>query len=177
MKGFKKYKDFNKAARNHVQSEWHKQAVLNGTNLMAIKENKKLSIINVISQSKADLITKNRKKLDLIVRTIVFCGTHDLSLRGKTSNKGNFKDLLKFRIQADDTILKQHLEKDAKNAKYTSVRTEHKIIEICESIIANDIVSKANASKYFSILADETSDIVGVEQLSNLTPKCQIYRV
>lgn len=35
-----------------------------------------------------------------------------------------------------------------------------------EEIIANDIVSKTNASKCFSILADETSDIAGVEQLS-----------
>jgi len=89
-----------------------------------------------------------------------------LSLRGKISSEGNFKDLLKFRMQAGDTILRQHLEEGAKNAKYTSVRTEHKIIEICENIIANDIVSKAKASKCFSILADETSDIAGIEQLS-----------
>lgn len=170
LKGFKKYKDFKEAARSHVQSEWHKQAVLDGTNLMAIKEKKKLisivSITNLISQSRADLITKNREKLGSIVRTIIFCGTHDLALRGKTSNEGNFKDLLKFRVQADDSVLRQHLEEGARNAQYTSTRTEHKIIEICESIIANDIISKANAFKCFSILTDETSDIAEVEQLS-----------
>jgi hypothetical protein len=30
--------NFNEAARNHVQSEWHKKAVSDGTNLMAIKK-------------------------------------------------------------------------------------------------------------------------------------------
>lgn len=93
-------------------------------------------------------------------------GTHDLALRGKASNEGNFKDLLKFRIQARDSTLKQHFEEGPRNAQYTSVRTENEIIKICEEIIANDIVSKTNASKCFSILADETSDIAGVEQLS-----------
>lgn len=101
-----------------------------------------------------------------IVRTIVFCGTHDLALRGKESSEGNFKDLLKFRVQAGDLVLKNHLERGSKNAQYTSVQTEHEIIGICEKIIANDIVSKANNSGSFSILADETSDIGGVEQLS-----------
>lgn len=96
----------------------------------------------------------------------MFCGTHDLPLRGKTSDEGNFRDLLKFRIQAGDTILKQHLEEGPRNAQYISVRTEHEIINICEEILTNDIISKANASKCFSILADETTDIAGVEQLS-----------
>lgn len=100
------------------------------------------------------------------VRAIVFCGTHDLALRGKHSSGGNLKDLLQLQVQSGDSVLRKHFEKGAKNAQYTSVRTEHEIIEICEKIIADDIVSRANASKFFSILADETSDIAGVEQLS-----------
>lgn len=163
---FSRYKDFHESARNHVRTEWHKQAVAEATILIAINEKKKLSIVSKISQSRADIIAKNREKLGSIVRTIVFCGTHELALRGKDSNEGNMKDLLKFRIKAGDLILKEHLEKGPQNAQYTSVRTEHEIIKICEEIIANDIVSKANASKCFSILADETSDIAGVEQLS-----------
>lgn len=96
----------------------------------------------------------------------MFCGIHDLALRGKALNEGNFKDLLKFQVQVDDSVLKQHLKESPQNAQYTSVRTEHEIIQICEEIIANNIVSKANASKCFSILANETSDIGEVEQLS-----------
>lgn len=61
LKRYKKYKDFNEATRNHIQSEWHKQAISDEINLMTIKENKKQSIFNVISQSRADLIAKNVK--------------------------------------------------------------------------------------------------------------------
>jgi len=63
-----------------------------------------------------------------------------LALSNKTLNEGNFKDLLKFRMQAGDSVLKQHLEEGARNAQYTSVRIKHKIIKICESIIANDLL-------------------------------------
>lgn len=163
---FSKYRKFHESARNHAQSEWHQQAVAEAISLIAITDKKKLSIVNAISQSRADIIAKNREKLGSIVRTIVFCGTHDLALRGKASNEGNFRDLLKFRVQAGDLMLKQHFEEDLRNAQYTFVRTENEIIKICEEIIANDIVSKTNASKCFSILADKTSDIAGVEQLS-----------
>jgi len=77
-----------------------------------------------------------------------------LPLRRKESHEGNFKDLLKLQVKAGDLVLKKHLEEDARNAQYTSIRNEHEIIEICEGMIANNIVSKAN------------TDIASVEQLS-----------
>lgn len=154
------------AARSHANSEWHVNSVSEGSSLMDIANKKKQSISNVLSQNRLEKITKNRQVLGSIVRTIVFCGTHDLALRGKKSTDGNFKDLLQLQVQSGDLVLKKHLEEGAKNAKYTSVRTEHEIIEMCENIIADEIVSRANASKSFSILADETCDIAGVEQLS-----------
>lgn len=166
VKGFKNYKKFTEAARNHVQSDWHKSALLEGSSLMAIRDESAQSIATCLSKSRQDLIESNRLKLGSIVRTIVFCGTHDLPLRGKESTDGNFRDLLEFRVQSGDLVLKNHLEKAARNAMYTSVRTEHEIISICEEIIASGIVEKANRSRSFSILADETSDIAGVEQLT-----------
>ena len=51
-------------------------------------------------------------------------------------------------------------------AKYTSVRTQNELFSICEGVVREDIVSAANASVGFSILADETADITGEEQLS-----------
>lgn len=46
------------------------------------------------------------------------------------------------------------------------MRTQNEIINICENIIRDDIVVAANAAVGFSILADETTDIASVEQLS-----------
>jgi len=70
IKGFSKYNHFHEKARNHAKSEWHKQAIAEAISLIVIKEKKKLSIVNAISQSRADIIAKNREKLGSIVQTI-----------------------------------------------------------------------------------------------------------
>jgi len=41
-----------------------------------------------------------------------------------------------------------------------------KIIEACNKVLLDKIVSKVNPSKYFSILADETADVSRVDQVS-----------
>lgn len=166
IKPFNKYKHLNEAARNHMKSSWHINALSVGTSFIKSMEKTVPNVINQIVTGRNDLINCNRLKLKSIISTIVFCGTHDIALRGNLSTNGNFRDLLQLRIEAGDSLLKNHLETSPKNARYTSVRTEHDIINICENIIANDIVKMINASEGFSILADETSDISGWEQLS-----------
>ncbi|KAL0100985.1 hypothetical protein PUN28_019406 [Cardiocondyla obscurior] len=42
IKGFRKYNNFHESARNHVRSEWHKQAVADASSLIAITEKKSL---------------------------------------------------------------------------------------------------------------------------------------
>ena len=83
-----------------------------------------------------------------------------------TSSCGNFQDLLHFRIESGDEILKHHMETASHAARYTSVRTQNEIVEICGRLLQRDVVQAANSSAAFSILADETADISGKEQLS-----------
>jgi hypothetical protein len=90
----------------------------------------------------------------------LFCATHDLSLRGKTSTSGIFNDLLLFRIESGDELLQKHISENAGNAKYTSPRIQNEIISICGKLIKNDIVNLANAANAFSVIADETADII-----------------
>lgn len=40
------------------------------------------------------------------------------------------------------------------------------MIDACNKMLLNKVVSKVNAVKRFSILADETADISGIEQVS-----------
>ncbi|XP_065650530.1 zinc finger MYM-type protein 1-like [Hydra vulgaris] len=74
--------------------------------------------------------------------------------------------LLNFRIEAGDKIIKNHLDTTAKNAKYTTHQTEKELIKISEQILVNDIVSATNNSIGFSVLTDEAAYITGTEQLS-----------
>lgn len=109
---------------------------------------------------------RNCEKLLSILSSILFCCSHDIALRGKESTSENLCDLLGFRIEAGDTILKDHMESASKNAKYTSVRVQNELILLSEEVVRDNIVHAANKSNGFSIIADETADISGTEQLS-----------
>ncbi|XP_026819038.1 52 kDa repressor of the inhibitor of the protein kinase-like [Rhopalosiphum maidis] len=65
-----------------------------------------------------------------------------------------------------DNILSNHFDTASGKSKYISHRIQNEIIQICGQVIRNDIVSQVNNSVAFSLLADETADIAGKEQLS-----------
>ena len=63
---------------------------------------------------------ENRLKLRSIAETVIFCGRQGLAFRGHhddrpsveenpNNNHGNFLGLLKFRVQAGDKVLSNHL--------------------------------------------------------------------
>nr|CAH7766104.1 unnamed protein product [Callosobruchus chinensis] len=81
-------------------------------------------------------------------------------------NDGNFRALLRLRVKSGDEILRKHLTEASKKANYISPRIQNELINSCNAIIVNTLIKKVNASRSFSILADETADISGVEQLS-----------
>ncbi|XP_023226748.1 uncharacterized protein LOC111627412 [Centruroides sculpturatus] len=96
----------------------------------------------------------------------MFCDTHNLSLRSKEHHEGVFEDLIKLKIDAGDHILKQHIEKGAKNATYMSPQIQNEIISLCGDIIRDDITTDVKKACTYNILTDESSDISGKEQLS-----------
>ncbi|XP_008178843.1 52 kDa repressor of the inhibitor of the protein kinase-like [Acyrthosiphon pisum] len=81
-------------------------------------------------------VEQNRQKLIPIIETILFCGLQNISLRGHRDDgsinsvdddiknqKGNFKALLEFRINAGDQILKEHFKSATKNTTYITDET------------------------------------------------------
>ncbi|KAL5515813.1 hypothetical protein EMCRGX_G001034 [Ephydatia muelleri] len=81
-------------------------------------------------------------------------------------NHGNFLALLNVRIQAGDRVLEEHLKNSTSNALYTSKTVQNELIVICGDIIRNKILAKVLQAKYFSIIADEATDVANDEQLS-----------
>jgi len=49
---------------------------------------------------------------------------------------------------------------------YTSPLIQNEIIKIFGELIQSDIIKKISKSNYFSVLADETTDIAQIEQFS-----------
>ncbi|CAH0558722.1 unnamed protein product [Brassicogethes aeneus] len=165
IRPFIKYKDFHMHSKNHSSSAWHKDSAIRAKNFIDVLSNKKPDILSLIDEGRK-IFWKIGKKILPIIKTIVFCGTHDMPLRESNKNSGNFTDLLKFRIDAGDNTLESHLCNAAGNSKYTSHRIQNEIISLSGQKILTNIVEEANSYKYFSVMADETADISGHEQLS-----------
>ena len=62
--------------------------------------------------------------------------------------------------------LKHHIEKGARNAQYISPTTQNELIACCEAEIRDSIIEKCKEAPFFSLCADETTDVSVTEQLS-----------
>lgn len=80
---FTRYKNMHDACRGHASSQWHKQSTKAAKCFL---ENVPVDVMMVSGHDK--LIAENRKIITSIISTILFCGTHDLPLRGKESHSG-----------------------------------------------------------------------------------------
>ena len=81
-------------------------------------------------------------------------------------NAGNFHALLQFRVDAGDQVLKEHLKMAHHNAMYTSKTIQNQMIVICGELLRNKILADVKAAKFFSVIADEGTDVANNEQLS-----------
>jgi hypothetical protein len=176
------YKDAKEDFRVHENNDYHKKNLIKSQNFVDIVEGQKINIETAIDSAKQRIIESNRQKLIPVIKTIIFCGVQNIPLRGhrddgfislndddgdETSiNRGNFRALLKFRVDAGDKILEEHLQTAAHNATFISKTTQNELIQCCGEIIQNKIVKKVKASQFYSVLADETTDIGISEQLS-----------
>ena len=111
---------------------------------------------------------ENRNIITSIVKTVIFCASNNIPLRGYFEDKRNFMKLLQFSIDAEDEELKKHFAQMAGN-KYTSPMFQNEILAIARNMIVQEIVTKAIKSFSVSVIADKSCDISGKEQLSNVS--------
>ena len=122
-------------------------------------------------------IEENRLKLISIVETILFLGRQGIAYRGHREdtalvlentehNQGNFLALLKFRVQSGDRALEQHLTSVSSNALYTSKTIQNELITICGDLIRRHILSDIQRAGFYSVIADEATDVANQEQLA-----------
>lgn len=175
LQPFNRWKDAKEIYRNHQGLVYHKNAIVSAENFITIHEKKSVNVALQLDNARKIQVQQNRKMFGSIVNTIFFIGRQEIACRGHRDagpisledpieNDGNFRSLLRFRMAAGDDALKKHLLES--NICYTSPKIQNELIDICGNIIQQKIVAKINRSGGFSILADETTDISGVEQFS-----------
>ena len=67
-----------------------------------------------------------------------------------------------FRAETDPALAK-HLKNALKNAKYTSKTIQNQMISIVGNHIRSEIIEEIKSAKFYSIIADELSDISNKE--------------
>lgn len=170
------YKKALEIINNHEVTKYHNVSVLSAENMAAIVKNKKKMIIDLIDQQKNEQILKNREILGPIIDTIRLCGRQGIAMRGHddsgriklnepAQNDGNFRVLIRYRATTDST-LKNHLLNSKQNAMYTSCVIQNEIVSTFAQKYQQNIIDRVKASKYFTVLADETTDISTIEQFS-----------
>ena len=149
--------------------------------VMSILSGKQDSIEIQLNQQQKQTILKNRRKITPIIETIILCGRQGIPLRGHrdsgpltfeseknledNNNDGNLRALLRYRMKHDQ-VFKNNFLSAGRNSQYISPRMQNEIISICNDLILKRLVDSINRSKFFSVLADETTDISCQEQLT-----------
>ena len=155
----------------HSNSEIHNQSLIAADNFMRVAKDEMKPITSFISQAYADRVARNRSIMKSLIEIVFMCAQRGFPLRGHQWNKtehtedGNFAYIVKWAAKKD-TMLQSHLESAAQNAKYLSPTTQNELIACIESEIREQIVRQCNKSSFVSVMADETTDCGGIEQLS-----------
>ena len=165
--------------RKHADKGYHRDAVVKSDEFVRVMTHQQPDIRSQLNQAMADKIASNRQKLSSIFKTIELCGRQNISLRGHRDNAtdiekdpslfenhGNFRALLKFRVDAGDSILSEHLVTAPRNATYTSSNIQNQVIDIFADQIRQNIISRVKKVRWYSVVADEVTDISNKEQLS-----------
>ncbi|XP_025412467.1 52 kDa repressor of the inhibitor of the protein kinase-like, partial [Sipha flava] len=128
-----------------------------------LDNNPKLQIHNLLDTKRMQEIKENQERLIPIIESIVFLGRQNIPFRGhrddgqldlpptiedgrSSINEGNFKELLKFRIKAGDSMLENHLKNSSSKATYISKTIQIELIDLCGKEILDNVSKRSQIS-------------------------------
>ncbi|XP_065199034.1 uncharacterized protein LOC135830742 [Sycon ciliatum] len=159
-------------AADHEAVQYHKDAVARMIAFLATDTRRSTRVDFMQSHAAAERIAANRGILRSVLRCLDFAARQGLALRGHRDDfgvhdnpQGNFLALVNFAVQSGNSVLKEHLDRCAKNATYMSKTTKNELLACMAEELLATIVTDVKASHYFAIQADEVSDVSGWEQL------------
>ena len=134
---------------------------------------------HIITTASQRQIERNRAALSSIIETVKFAAMQNIPLRGHRDdgridpsgtyphyNDGNFRMLIRFRVQGGDKALQEHLRDSAGSALYTSKTAQNELLHDMLQLITQNITKKVSASPLWVISADETTDRARREQMA-----------
>ena len=176
-KSFNSWVKMSERSKAHMQLEYHQTSVIRMSEFVSRYEHPTTAVNVVMDTAAKQLMERNKMVIESLLKITILCGKQGLPLRGHrddgvdfgqgsvSSNQGNFIELVHFRAETDE-VLANHLKNAPKNALYTSKTIQNSLIEVVRQRILRDIISEVNKAKYYTIIADEVTDLSNKEQLS-----------
>ena len=154
----------------HESTDAHKAAAIKALAFKDIATGKAEDIQSLLSTSYREQIMKHRAIIMSIIDIIIVLGQRNIPLRGHSWSKdtrsedGNFEYFLQWK--AEDPCLQQHIKSCRKNASYKSAHIQNELIDLAGMEVRDIILHDIRSSVWFSVMADECTDISTVEQMS-----------
>ncbi|KAI5743030.1 hypothetical protein M8J77_013787 [Diaphorina citri] len=87
----------------HNMCKHHAESIVDKTATTKAKDfNESVPVDVQLQTAHNGTLDHNKQIVSSIIKSIIFCGTHDMSLRGKHNDEGILLDMLKLRIEAGD---------------------------------------------------------------------------
>ena len=162
-------------ANTHASHGYHLRAMTKMKEFIDRYENPSQAVDVMMQSQLQQTMARNQLVIESLLRIVLFCGKQGLAFRGHRDdrvdwsqeasiNEGNFVQLVRFRAETDPALA-DHLKESPRNARYTSKGIQNELIEVVGNTIQLDIISEVQAAQYYSIIADEVTDVSNKEEL------------
>ena len=168
--------------KDHEQTTYHQNAEERFYNRVSVATGRQQPVTSLLNKEAAKKLTNRKKRLDSIIRSLVFCARQGIALRGHRNessplldsneyhdgvvlgdvNRGNLLQLLEFRRQSGDENIDLFINK---KSLYTSPEIQNQLLKMTADQVIGKVVDDVKRSPYYSIISDETRDTSNTEQL------------
>ncbi|CAN7947355.1 unnamed protein product, partial [Ixodes hexagonus] len=164
----------------HAEKSYHIAAVSCGKEFLQRIIAPEKSVENQVSAHRLAQVNENRRRLVPIIKSIIFLGRQNIPLRGHRDdgvltgistlsgvvNEGNFREILRFRVESGDKELAEHLSGSSSRETYVSKTTQNELISCCGAEITSIIIERVRNAVLYSVMFDETTDVAHESQLA-----------
>jgi hypothetical protein len=157
--GFCNWKDAVKDFERHENSQLHIECVMKWNHHLHGQ-----AVDTILCSEKKKQQSENRTALRAIVTSLKYLSRQGLGCRGHVESESNLMQLLELR-KADNAELARWLSCSGRET-YASHDVQNEILQLMSHAIVRKIVHNVKEVRYFAVIADESTDISGKQQLS-----------
>jgi len=165
----------------HLKNAFHEDCAWKARAFAQTMRSKTGDVAQQLNSVAAEQRERNRRGLERIIKAITFHGRLGIPLRGHRDcgnlsvpdvngdidyTQGNLRATLQLMVSCNDEALKQHLTTTGRNATYISPASQNQLIDAIATVIRHRVVADVKSARYFSLMADETTDFSRQEQLT-----------